>query len=142
MTDVGRFFDTLTGFFNEEKSGAELQAAMDVGFANQYKTRAATVKEKTIGSDEFKLQEQAKMATGLAYNERPGLAIEKMTELNKTTGDKALSLSKQQVELLDKIAENTDRKKQRPAEVVIQQQVAKNVNQPRGSAKEQENGNG
>jgi len=25
---------------------------------------------------------------------------------------------------------------------VIQQQVAKNVNQPRGSAKEQENGNG
>jgi len=142
MTDVGRFFDTLTGFFNEEKNGAELQAAMDVGFANQYKTRAATVKEKTIGSDEFKLQEQAKMATGLAYNERPGLAIEKMTELNKTTGDKALSLSKQQVELLDKIAENTDRKKQRPAEVVIQQQVAKNVNQPRGSAKEQENGNG
>jgi len=82
------------------------------------------------------------MATGLAYNERPGLAIEKMTEGNKITGDKALSLSKQQVELLDKIAENTDRKKQRPAEVVIQQQVAKDAKQPMGSGYEKENGNG
>jgi hypothetical protein len=106
---------------------------MAVGFANletqntqntQYKTRIATEKEKIIGSDEFKLQEQAKMATGLAYNERPGLAIEKMTELNKTTGDKAISLQEQQVGLLEKIEKNTN---QAPTTINITDNASKNT---------------
>jgi carbon monoxide dehydrogenase subunit G len=146
INDVGNFFKTMTGIFTGETSGAKLQAAMDVGFANletQYKTRVATVKEKTIGSDEFKLQEQAKMASGLASNERPGLAIEKMAEGNKITGDKANNIAEKQLAELAKIAENTDRKKQISGpEVVIQQQVAKNARQPMGSYNEQENGNG
>ena len=110
LVDIDGFLSTITGFLTGGVSEEKLQAAMSVGFQNLenlYTTRAATVKEKTIGSDEFKLQEQAKMATGLAYNERPGLAIEKMTEVNQTHGAKVLEFSKQQVDLLDQIVKNT-----------------------------------
>lgn len=110
IADIGNFFSTMTGVFTGGVSEKDLQAAMSVDYAKlgtQYTTRAATAKEKEVGSKEFKLQEQAKMATGLAYNERPGLAIEKMTELNQTHGDKVLSLSEKQVDLLGEIVKNT-----------------------------------
>ena len=133
LVDIGNFFSTFSSFLGGELSTEGLKEAMAVGFANletqntqntQYKTRVAKEKEKIIGSDEFKLQEQAKMATGLAYNERPGLAIEKITELNKTHGDQVISLSKKQVELLDKIVKNT---KQATTNINITDNASKNT---------------
>lgn len=136
--EIGDFFSTITRMLTGEEI-VDLQVAKLNNFAKppsgtEYSYYDDQKKKNIkVGLDEHYRQEQAKVATGLAYNERPGLAIEKVVELNQTHGDKVLSFAEKQVELLDKIVKNTN---QVPPTIITAPTSEKTANLPEGVSKE------